>query len=143
MLNYDKDKALLALLRENSRESTAQLARKLGLSRTTVKDRIQRLEQAGIITGYTVRLSESYAERQITAHVMISIDPKKSAEVVRSLRKLDELKSLYAVNGIYDMIAILSADSTQKLDETLDQMGATPGVEKTVSSILLSTKVDR
>jgi len=139
----DTDRQLLNLLCVNSRESIAELARKLHLSRSTVKDRIERLERRGVITGYTVRFSDSFSEGQIKAHVMISTDPKKSAEVVRQLRTITDLKSLYAVNGIYDMIAIVSAESTKSLDETLDQIGDTSGVEKTVSSIILSTKIER
>jgi len=143
MIIDDKDKELLGYLSANSRESTAELSRKLQLSRSTVKDRIERLQRRGIITGFTVRYSEAFSEGQIKAHVMISTDPKKSAEVVRMLRKLVNLKSLYAVNGIYDMIAVISAESTKSLDETLDLIGDTSGVEKTVSSIILSTKIER
>lgn len=143
MILDDKDKELLGYLSANSRESTAELSRKLQLSRSTVKDRIERLQRRGVITGFTVRFSEEFSEGQIKAHVMISTDPKKSAEVVRALRKLVNLKSLYAVNGIYDMIAVISAESTKSLDETLDLIGGTSGVEKTVSSIILSTKIER
>lgn len=143
MIIDDNDRALLNLLSDNSRESIAELARKLHLSRSTVKDRIERLERRGVITGYTVRFSDDFTEGQIKAHVMMSTDPKQSAEVVRALRKINNLKSLYAVNGIYDMIAIISAESTKSLDETLDQIGDTSGVEKTVSSIILSTKIER
>ena len=142
MILDDKDKELLGYLSANSRESTAELSRKLQLSRSTVKDRIERLQRRGVITGFTVRFSEEFSEGQIKAHVMISTDPKKSAEVVRALRKLANLKSLYAVNGIYDMIAVISAESTKSLDETLDLIGGTSGVEKTVSSII-STKIER
>ena len=143
MILDDKDKELLGYLSANSRESTAELSRKLQLSRSTVKDRIERLQRRGVITGFTVRFSEEFSEGQIKAHVMISTDPKKSAEVVRALRKLANLKSLYAVNGIYDMITVISAESTKSLDETLDLIGGTSGVEKTVSSIILSTKIER
>ncbi len=138
-----KDKELLALLRANGRESISELSRKLNLSRSTVKDRIARLEKQGVITGYTVRFSEEYADGQIQAHVMISIDPKKSTQVVRALKQMVGIKSLYAVNGVYDMIAILSAESTRSLDEDLDKIGDTDGIEKTVSSIILSTKFER
>lgn len=139
----DKDKALLALLQANSRESTTELARKLQLSRTTVKDRIARLERQGVIKGYTLRYSEDFEESQILAHVMISSNAKLSAAIVRKLRAMPVLKSLYAVNGIYDMIAVISADSTRLLDQALDQIGEIEGVEKTVSSIILSTKFER
>jgi len=139
----NKDKALLDLLSANSRESTAALARKLGLSRSTVKDRIARLEQSGIVTGYTIRYSAAYSTRQIRAQVMISYDPKLSSQIVRSLRQMPAIKAVYAVNGIYDMIALVSADSTGDLDQCLDQIGDMDGIEKTVSSIILSTKFER
>ncbi|MEX0964020.1 MAG: Lrp/AsnC family transcriptional regulator [Pseudohongiellaceae bacterium] len=138
-----KDKSLLALLSANSRESTAELARKLELSRSTVKDRMQRLEKQGVINGYTIRYSEEYASGQIRAQVMISYDPKLASQIVRHLRQLPAVKAVYAVNGIYDMIAHVSADSTLDLDTTLDRIGDIDGVEKTVSSIILSTKFER
>ena len=137
------DKQLLALLSANSRESTAELARKLGLSRSTVKDRMQRLEKKGVISGYTIRYSEDYASGQIRAQVMISYEPKLATQIVRLLRQLPTIKAVYAVNGIYDMIALVSADSTLDLDQTLDQIGDIDGIEKTVSSIILSTKFER
>lgn len=137
------DKALLALLSANSRESTAELARKLELSRSTVKDRMQRLEKRGVISGYTIRYSEDFASGQIRAQVMISYDPKLASQIVRYLRQLPTIKAVYAVNGIYDMIALVSADSTLDLDQTLDQIGDIDGIEKTVSSIILSTKFER
>ena len=59
----DKDKQLLNLLSENSRTSTTTLARTLGLSRSTVQDRIRRLEDRGIIAGYTIRLNDEYSQR--------------------------------------------------------------------------------
>ena len=138
-----KNKDLLALLSANSRESTAELARKLELSRSTVKDRMQRLEKQGVIKGYTIRYSENYASSQIRAQVMISYDPKLATQIVRLLRKLTAIKAVYAVNGIYDMIANVSADSTLDLDKTLDEIGDMDGIDKTMSSIILSTKFER
>lgn len=143
MITDGKDKELIALLRTNSRESTANLARTLGMSRTTVTNRIERLEKRGIITGYTVQFSEGYERGQIQAHVMISSDPKHSAKIVRTLNKVPAIRSLHAVNGLYEMLAQVSAESTQHLDEVLDQIGNTPGISNTTSSIILSTKFSR
>ena len=56
----DTDRRLLEILREDARAPTAQLARALGLSRTTVQSRLERLERSGVITGYTVRLSDAH-----------------------------------------------------------------------------------
>ncbi len=138
-----KDKELLALLSANSRESTAELARKMGISRTTVTSRIARLERIGVITGYTVRFSEEFAEGQIRAHVMIRSDPKQASAIFRALRQLPAVRALHTVNGEYDMVAMVSAGSTRELDNTLDRIGDVSGVEKTVSSIILSTRFER
>ena len=138
-----KDKELLALLSANSRESTAELARKMGISRTTVTSRIARLERIGVITGYTVRFSEEFAEGQIRAHVMIRSDPKQASGIFRALRQLPAVRALHTVNGEYDMVAMVSAGSTRELDNTLDRIGDVSGVEKTVSSIILSTRFER
>src|SRR5437764_6716976 len=73
-----QDHALLQLLKANARESTAELARKLGLSRTTVQDRIRRLERDGVIAGYTVRLDGQLGQRQIRAEVLLNVNPKQT-----------------------------------------------------------------
>lgn len=143
MITDDKDKTLLALLSANSRESTAELARKMGISRTTVTSRIERLERLGVISGYTVRFSEEFAEGQIRAHIMIRIDPKQCEGIVRALRQIPAVRALHTVNGEYDMVAMASADSIRELDDTLNRIGNVPGVDKTVSSILLKTRFER
>lgn len=143
MIIDDKDRALLELLSANSRESTAELARRMDNSRSTVTSRIERLERMGVITGYTIRFSEKYAEGQIQAAVMIRSNPKHNAIIIRTLRQLPAIRSLHTVNGVYDMVAMASARSTNELDSTLDQIGNIEGVEKTVSSIILSTKFER
>ena len=143
MIISGADRELLALLSENSRQSTTQLARRLEVSRSTLKSRIERLERRGIIKGYTVRLSDEYQLGQILAHVMINTDPKLTSSIVRLLRNMREVRALYAVNGLHDMIAMVAAESTHTLDEVLDRIGNTEGIEKTVSSIILSTKFER
>jgi DNA-binding Lrp family transcriptional regulator len=143
MIIDGKDKELIALLSTNSRESTANLARMLGMSRTTVTSRIERLEKRGVITGYTVQFSQDYERGRIQAQVMISSNPKSSAYIVRTLKKIPAIRALYAVNGAYEMLALISAESTQHLDQVLDLVGNIEGISKTTSSIILSTKFSR
>ena len=102
----DTDQQLLSLLRENARASTAQIARRLGLSRTTVQSRIERLEREGVISGYTVRVHEEYERGQVRAHIMIAVQPKQMTAVVAALKAMPELRSLHSVSGVYDLIAI-------------------------------------
>ncbi|MEH6609794.1 MAG: Lrp/AsnC family transcriptional regulator [Halioglobus sp.] len=137
------DQKLLALLRVNSRSSISALARELRVSRTTAQDRIQRLERRRIIAGYTIRYNEAFLAGQISAHVMIEVDPKYSAKVVSGLTKLDAVRTVLSVSGIYDLVAMLEAPTTETMDAVLDMIGQLPGVAKTTSSIVLSTKLKR
>lgn len=137
------DQNLIALLRANAREPVAVLARKLDLARSTVQERIERLERRGVIAGYTIREGSGQADRQILAHVMINVDPKMSASVTADLKKMSEVRTLAAISGTYDLMAELAADSTARIDAVLDAIGHLKGVQKTMSSIILSMKFDR
>lgn len=139
----DAEQALLALLRENARASTAELARRLGVSRTTVQSRIERLEARGVIAGYGVRLSRDYEQGLVRAHVLLTVTPKLADRVVRELRALAAVQTLHSVSGNFDMIVIVESPSISDLDRLIDRIGAMEGVERTLSSIILSTRIDR
>ena len=137
------DQKLIDLLRENSREPVAALARKLGISRTTVQDRIARLERRKIIEGYTIRFHGDYEQRLISAHVMIQLHPKQSQHINTALAAMPNVRDLHAVSGQYDLIAVLQAATTEEIDRNLDEIGNIRGVEKTMSSVILSTRFSR
>ena len=143
MTIIDKDRALLALLSENARMPVAELARRLGLSRTTVQARIERLEADGVIAGYGLRLSESYLSGLVRAHVLITIGPKALPAVTAALAAIKVVTTLHSVSGTFDLIAILAAPSILDLDRLIDRIGALDGVERTLSSIILSTRISR
>lgn len=138
----DNDKKLINLLLENSRSSTTTLARTLGLSRSTVQDRMKRLEDRGVIAGYTIRFNDEYRQRQISAQVMMTFQPKYAAAILLALKKMTGVVAVFAVSGIYDLITTLRAETTEELDETLDEIGSLPGMEKTTTSIILSKKYE-
>ena len=72
-----KDQALLALLRENARAPTAELARKLKLSRTTVQSRMERLQRQRVIAGYTISVPDEVEASLVRAHVLITLAPPR------------------------------------------------------------------
>ena len=139
----DTDTKLVALLKTNAREPTASLARKLGLARSTVQERIARLEREGIIKGYTVRLSDDVETRRLCAIVMITADPKQADRVITELKRMSEVRSLCAVSGAYDLVATVEAETAAKMDAALDRIGRAHGVARTISSIILSEKFAR
>jgi DNA-binding Lrp family transcriptional regulator len=139
----DLDRQLIALLQANARASTAELARQLGVARTTVLARLVRLERQGVIVGYTVRLGADDGDRGVEAFVGITTAPKSARDVTRRLATLPELRQLCSVSGEFDYIALLRADSPARLDSLLDEIGAIDGVQKTTTSVVLARRVDR
>lgn len=139
----DTDRALLGLLRENARSSTAELARRLGLSRTTVQSRIERLERARVIAGYTVKVADEIEAALVRAHVMITVAPKQAGAIEVALRKIVAVRSLHSVSGPFDLLAVVAAPSIGELDGLIDRIGALEGVERTTSAIVLSTRIER
>ncbi|MEO6410783.1 MAG: Lrp/AsnC family transcriptional regulator [Burkholderiaceae bacterium] len=139
----DTDRALLGLLRENARASTAELARRLGLSRTTVQSRIERLERRRVIAGYTVSVGDEVEAGLVRAHVLITLAPRASGVIEAALRKIAQLRVLHSVSGPFDLIAIVAAASIGELDALIDRIGQLEGVERTTSAIVLSTRIER
>ena len=139
----DLDEHLLARLRENARAPVAELARALGLSRTTVQSRLARLERTGVIAGYAVKLSEAREAALIHAFVMLTVEPKQAAAVTAALRRMRGVRKLQSVSGPADMIAAVEAPNVGEMDALIDEIGAVAGVERTNSSIVLATKFDR
>lgn len=137
------DKKLLALLQADARQPTSLIARKLGISRSTVQSRLARLEERKVIGGYTVRLNEDYAKARIQAHVLITVAPKLAPRVDAELQKIPEVTSLYSISGANDLIAILASETTGEMDQILDKIGRIAGIERTTTSIILSTKFER
>ncbi|HTI18982.1 MAG TPA: Lrp/AsnC family transcriptional regulator [Trinickia sp.] len=137
------DRSLIAQLQVNARESVANLARRLGVARTTVLARIERLERTQVIAGYGVRLGQDVLDASINAYVGIILAPKYGPDLQKRLSKMPEIQLLCAVSGEFDYVAWLRADSPDRLNELLDQIGTLEGVERTTTSIILARKIDR
>ncbi len=138
----ETDRALITLLSENARLPVADLARRLGVARTTVQARIDRLVEKGAIAGFTVRKG-SGLRAPLRATVLISVEPRATPAVLARLKSLTEVETVHTTSGRFDMIAILSADDTETLDRTLDLIGEAKGVRSSESLIHLSTRFDR
>ncbi len=138
----ETDQALLALLAENARSPVATLARRLGLARTTVQARIERLETRGVIAGYTLRLGQPM-RALIRATVLIGIEPRSQPAVLARLRSLPVVEQVQTTTGRVDLIATLTAPTTEALDATLDSIAEAKGVRSSESLIHLTTRIDR
>jgi len=133
------DHNLLSLLRNNARMSVADLAKELEVSRATVGNRIKRLEQSGVIVGYTVRLRPDAKPKEITAWVSIAVEGDRTPEVVRTLLGEPAVTSLHDTNGRWDLLAEVHAASITELSVVLERVRKIKGIETTETSIHLQT----
>jgi len=88
----DLDRRIIAALQHNARESTTKLAAKLGVARTTVHERITRLEERGIITGYTVVLRDPDEGNRVMVVVLLEVQQKETGRIIKRLEAYPEIR---------------------------------------------------
>lgn len=137
------DQQILEMLRVNARLPVVKMAHALGVTRSTVQSRIDAMEHAGVITGYTVGVSHPRQGPRIRAMIMLSVRSRSEPDVVQALSKRFEIVKLWATSGRYDLCALAVTEHTEELDALIDRIRGVQGVEDTFSTILLSTKLDR
>ncbi len=133
------DLQLIALLRADARAPVATLAHKLGVARGTVSNRITRLEDAGVITGYTVRLRPDTQPPHISAWMSIAVEGNQTRAVISTLLGEPGVASLHDTNGRWDLLAELRASHLGELAEVLERVRLIKGIGATETSIHLQT----
>jgi len=133
----DTDRQLISLLRKDARASVADLAKKLGVSRGTVSNRLRKLEDTQVVVGYTVRLRPDAEPNQIRAWMWVLVEGNQTRAVIASLLGEPAVASLHDTNGRWDLLAELRADSMTELSQVLERVRLTKGIANTETSILL------
>ena len=133
------DQKLMSLLRQDARLTVAALATKLQVSRGTVTNRIRRLEDDGVIVGYTVRLRPDVQHNEIKAWMSIAVDGNQTRAVIASLLGEPGVATLHDTNGRWGLLAELRAESLQELAKVLERIRLLKGISNTETSIHLET----
>ncbi len=134
------DEMVIGALRQNARASLSDLALGLGLSRTTVRARIERLQQRGEILGFTVVLKEDVLRDPVRGLMMIGIEGRGAGRITRQLQGLSEVRAVHSTNGRWDLIVELGTATLEALDAALARIRNLDGVQSSETSLLLSTK---
>lgn len=138
------DRRILEILLTDGRASHAGIAKVVGLSAPAVGERVKKLEQAGVIRGYHADLDPFLVGLSITAFVAIAPQPRKPAQrLVERLLQFPEVEELHAVAGVYSFIAKVRVPTTSALDAFLDRLFTTEGVERTETTMVLRTSLER
>jgi len=133
------DQQLISLLRKDARTSVATLASKLGVSRGTVTNRITKLEDAGTIVGYTVRLRPDAQPNEISAWMSVAVEGNETRAVISSLLGEPGVACLHDTNGRWDLLAELRAGNLSELSQVLERIRLIRGISNSETSIHLET----
>jgi len=133
------DQQLVTLLRHDGRRSVSDLAIELGVSRATVRARMERLERSGDILGYTVILRADAVELPVRAVMMIEIEGHVLEKVIRQLGGFPEVLAIHTTNGRWDIVVELGAATLVDFDAVLRRIRLLPGITGSDTSLLLTT----
>jgi Lrp/AsnC family leucine-responsive transcriptional regulator len=137
----DIDRALIAALRSNARASWAELGRLVGLSGPSVTERVSRLEQAGVITGYHAAVDPAALGRSVAALVGVHLsDTSDQGAVAASLEKLEEIEDCWFVAGDESFLLKVRVPDVEALEGTLSRLRKIRGISRTRTTVVLSTK---
>ncbi|RKN39177.1 Lrp/AsnC family transcriptional regulator [Streptomyces hoynatensis] len=135
------DRQLIQALRENGRASYAELGRLVGLSGPSVTDRINRLEAAGVITGYRATVDARSLGLGVTALIGIQLsDAVDHEEVADRLRDFAQIEDCWFIAGEDSFMVKVRAGDVDGLERTVRRLTGTKGVSRTRTTVVLSTK---
>ncbi|MFC8038064.1 Lrp/AsnC family transcriptional regulator [Paenarthrobacter sp. NPDC057355] len=138
------DEQILAELRRNARISLAQLGGKVLLSRNAVRQRIERMERDGYITGYTITETASDGAATVNAVLLIQRhDRMRGSDVIAGLRAIPEIATCDVVSGELDLIVRVEAPDAGRIREIWREVSEFPGVRDITTALSLSTVIDR
>lgn len=134
----DLDRRLIAALRINGRASLSELAKKLGVARGTVQNRLDRLIESDVILGFTVRLKDNSQSNRIRAIMLIEVAGKTTRKVIEALRGLPQIHALHSTNGAFDLVAEIEVADLAEFDRVLSGVRSIEGVARSETSLLLA-----
>lgn len=135
----DLDQRLITLLRHNGRRSVSDLALELGVSRATVRSRMERLERSGDIVGYTVILRADAVSLPVRGIMLIEVEGRAGDRVVDALAGFPEVSAIHTTNGRWDLVIELGATSLTEFDGILRRIRLITGVIASETNLLLAT----
>ncbi|MGI9367428.1 MAG: Lrp/AsnC family transcriptional regulator [Ruegeria sp.] len=139
----DLDNRLLSALHRDARASLSELAELLGVTRTTVRSRLQRLKSSGEIIGFTVLTPQDVAQSPVRGLMMLEIEGRGTERIMSRISAMRQVRAVHSTNGAWDLIAEIGTETLAELDEVLFQIRRLDGVTKSETNLLLSTRKGR
>ncbi len=134
------DRKLISALRHDARSSLSDLAIDLGVSRTTVRGRLDRLKERGDIVGFSVVLKEDVQRDPVRGLMLIGIEGRGGERIVRELNGMPAVRAVHSTNGRWDLIVELGTETLEELDNILARIRRYEGVATSETNLLLATR---
>ena len=137
------DRNLLCILEENARVPASELARRVGLARSSVQERIERLERRGVILGYRAIVGRRGADQSVCAYLFITTALRATQRLFAVLRDYPEILTADAISGPANILCRVSVDLLEDLEALIDELARIEGIESVTYSVVLSNKINR
>lgn len=124
------DQQIVNLLTENSRRSLADIGDKIGLSRTAVNDRVQRLQKSGEIEAFTIKLKAQDSSNLISVYFQLTFRPFILNTIITQLIKIPEIKQAHSLTGDTDLILYIQADSMGRVNDIRERLSQLDSLDK-------------
>jgi len=133
----ERDLRIIELLLENSKTPLSVIGAELEISDTAVRKRIEQLKEYGIIEGFTIKINPKNIGFNVHAFIGLDIKPEVYHEVIRNVRSIYEIKSLFTSTGDHMLMAEVWAETSAKLEEIMKRLKGIEGVIKICPAILV------
>lgn len=135
------DSQIIAPLKSNVRMSVTQIAQELAVSRVTIGTHIKKMEQRGVITGYTAKLGTEEFQYKVSGWILISVTANEEERAIEQLVNMPEITRLHTINGKWDLAAEIQVLSLENFDSTISRLRQVKGIMDTDTSLLLSSRI--
>ena len=135
----DTDRRLLAVLLEDARISQRGLAQRIGVAQGTITNRLRRLENLGVIKGYTVLLEPESIGWTMTVITGLRIEKGSMINVQQNIAADPRVFAVYDVTGDYDSMVLARVQSRKDLDDLTKTVFTLKGVQRSFTQVVLNT----
>jgi DNA-binding Lrp family transcriptional regulator len=135
----ETDMKILQVLMEDARFSSRQIAKKVGISVGTVLSRIKKMEQEGLIKGYSVTMNHEKLGYELTVVMEVTVSKGRLVEIENEIAKTPNVCSVYDVTGLTDAFIIAKFKSREELGKFTKRLLALPYIERTNTHVVLTT----
>jgi len=137
------DRAILELLQDNCKQSMAQIGEKVGLSAPSVVERIHKLEEAGVITGYVAVVDARRLGKEVTAFLGVCTEqPRSIGSLERQIVAIPDVLECHHVTGVHTLLVKVKTENTESLEALIEQVRSFESVSRTETMVALSTQTE-